>query len=197
LRDQLLNILLAGRDTTSSLLSSVFYFLARDKRVWVTLRKEILGRFGNGVEKGADINFQSMKDLPYLRYVINEGKSIMDDFRIKEKQDLVSDLSQHCDCFLQFQPTPVVPSRTQVSLSAVVRTVDPRFSSRRAPASDIPCGHFTDALISGVLTPMNFALRDGLSSPPRDGSICPSTEDPVSALDVRSSPFSQWIYTIY
>lgn len=77
LRDQLVNILLAGRDTTSSLLSSVFYFLARDKRVWDTLRKEILGRFGNGIEKGADINFASMKDLPYLRYVINEALRLL------------------------------------------------------------------------------------------------------------------------
>lgn len=33
LRDQLLNILLAGRDTTASLLSSVFYELAGNPKV--------------------------------------------------------------------------------------------------------------------------------------------------------------------
>ncbi|KAJ9311861.1 hypothetical protein DTO271D3_7855 [Paecilomyces variotii] len=77
LRDQMLNILLAGRDTTSSLLSSVFYFLARNKRAWDTLREEIVERFGTDAEKGADINFHSMKDLPYLRYVVNEALRLL------------------------------------------------------------------------------------------------------------------------
>ncbi|KAL1999931.1 hypothetical protein VTN02DRAFT_3787 [Thermoascus thermophilus] len=71
LRDQLLNILLAGRDTTSSLLSSVFYFLSHHPAIWDTLRKEILDTFGAGGEK-EEINFRSLKDLPYLRYVLNE-----------------------------------------------------------------------------------------------------------------------------
>ena len=42
LRDQMLNILLAGRDTTGSLLSSSFFYLARNPRVLLKLRQQIL-----------------------------------------------------------------------------------------------------------------------------------------------------------
>lgn len=73
LRDQMLNILVAGRDTTSSLLGSVFYFLARHQRVFNTLRREILETFGDGNEKKEIIGFTSLKDLQYLRFVINES----------------------------------------------------------------------------------------------------------------------------
>lgn len=76
LRDQLLNILLAGRDTTSSLLSSVFYLLARDHRVWEKLRREILNNFGTINEPKREITFSSLKDIPYLRYVLDESMCV-------------------------------------------------------------------------------------------------------------------------
>jgi cytochrome P450 len=74
LRDQLLNILLAGRDTTASLLSSVFYFLARDQAAWKKLREEIIHAFGKG-KASSGITFSSLKQLTYLRYVVNESES--------------------------------------------------------------------------------------------------------------------------
>ncbi|KAB8275173.1 cytochrome P450 [Aspergillus minisclerotigenes] len=72
LRDNLLNILLAGRDTTSSLLSSTFYYLARHPRVWRKLRDQIVAHFGTNSEPLADLTQASLKALPYLRYVLNE-----------------------------------------------------------------------------------------------------------------------------
>ncbi|KAL7276843.1 Protein kinase alk2 [Rhizina undulata] len=68
LRDQVLNLLLAGRDTTASLLGWIFYFLARDERVWKKLREEVLNDFGK--EKPT---YQGMKDTVYLKWVINEA----------------------------------------------------------------------------------------------------------------------------
>lgn len=41
LTDQLLNILLAGRDTTAGLLSITFHQLARHPEVWNTLQQEV------------------------------------------------------------------------------------------------------------------------------------------------------------
>ncbi|KAH7378645.1 putative cytochrome P450 alkane hydroxylase [Cadophora sp. MPI-SDFR-AT-0126] len=73
LRDQLLNILLAGRDTTASLLSSVFYELARNPKVWAILRNEIVERFGTAKKPKAEISFTALKDIPYLRYVLDEA----------------------------------------------------------------------------------------------------------------------------
>lgn len=73
LRDQMLNILLAGRDTTASLLSSVFYLLARNPKVWAKLRSEIINKFGTLNEPRDEITFASLKDVTYLRYVLDEG----------------------------------------------------------------------------------------------------------------------------
>ncbi|KAJ5691960.1 hypothetical protein N7462_001383 [Penicillium macrosclerotiorum] len=71
LRDNMLNILLAGRDTTASLLSSTFFYLARYPQVWNRLRREIVEAFGDSNNSG-EITQTKLKDIPYLRYVLNE-----------------------------------------------------------------------------------------------------------------------------
>lgn len=74
LRDQLLNILLAGRDTTASLLGFTFILLAKHPRVFNKLRGEILDAFGTGKDgNGKQPTFSGLKDVTYLRYVLNEG----------------------------------------------------------------------------------------------------------------------------
>ncbi|KAL2832481.1 cytochrome P450 [Aspergillus cavernicola] len=77
LRDSMLNILLAGRDTTSSLLSSVFYFLARHPAIWEKLRHAIVDEFGDSQNPKADITHARLKDIPYLRYVLNEALRLL------------------------------------------------------------------------------------------------------------------------
>lgn len=74
LRDESLNIMLAGRSTTASLLLSIFYELARNPDVWQRLRTEVLSCFGNGElpEELASLTFENLKRCVYLRYVINE-----------------------------------------------------------------------------------------------------------------------------
>lgn len=69
LNDQALNILLAGRDTTASLLSFAFYELSVNPRIFNKLREAIFESFGDGTE----ITFESLKRCDYLRYVINES----------------------------------------------------------------------------------------------------------------------------
>lgn len=76
LRDNMLNILLAGRDTTASLLSSVFFYLSRHPAVWNKLRSVVLEEFGDAEKPKGDITHARLKDLPYLRYVLNEGSNI-------------------------------------------------------------------------------------------------------------------------
>ena len=73
LRDNMLNILLAGRDTTASLLSSAFFYLARHPHVWNRLRREIIDEFGDSGQPKAEITQAKLKDIPYLRYVLNES----------------------------------------------------------------------------------------------------------------------------
>lgn len=68
-RSELLNILLAGRDTTASLLSLCFHQLARHKDVWAKLRHEIIENIGDRKP-----TYEDIKSLKYLRYVLNESE---------------------------------------------------------------------------------------------------------------------------
>ncbi|KAJ5110578.1 hypothetical protein N7532_001113 [Penicillium argentinense] len=72
LRDNMLNILLAGRDTTASLLSSTFFYLAQYPAVWERLRREIVDEFGDVRNPKCEITQAKLKDVKYLRYVLNE-----------------------------------------------------------------------------------------------------------------------------
>ena len=73
LQDQLLNILVAGRDTTAGLLSFVFFELARNPEVLAKLRQEIGSKFGLGKDaKVEEITFESLKNCEYLKAVLNE-----------------------------------------------------------------------------------------------------------------------------
>lgn len=73
LRDQLLNIMIAGRDTTAGLMSFCFYELAKRPDVWAKLKAEVYEKFGLGKDvRSEEINFESLKKCTYLKYFINE-----------------------------------------------------------------------------------------------------------------------------
>ena len=68
IRSELLNVLLAGRDTTASLLSNTWFFLARRPDIWKTLQAEVHD-LGNELP-----TFAQVKEMKYLRQVLNECK---------------------------------------------------------------------------------------------------------------------------
>jgi cytochrome P450 len=72
LRSQLLNILLAGRDTTASLLSWSMLMLARHPAVFQKLRATILADFGPYSPNYDNITFSALKACRYLQYFMNE-----------------------------------------------------------------------------------------------------------------------------
>lgn len=67
LRDESLNILLAGRDTTASLLSHTFHVLARRPDIVKKLKAEVdeLG--------GKKPTYETLKSMKYLKYLLNES----------------------------------------------------------------------------------------------------------------------------
>lgn len=67
IRDQLLNMLLASRDTTSVTLSFIVYFMALDPRITKRLREEVLEYCPNDVPTPGEI-----KNMKYMRAVIDE-----------------------------------------------------------------------------------------------------------------------------
>ncbi|ORY63317.1 putative cytochrome P450 alkane hydroxylase [Pseudomassariella vexata] len=60
LRDELLNVLLAGRDTTASLLANMLFILARRPDVWAKLRAEVAG-LGGEVP-----TYETLRNLKYV-----------------------------------------------------------------------------------------------------------------------------------
>ena len=113
LRAELLNILLAGRDTTASLLSDTWFVLARRPDIWAKLRKEVdaLG--------GEKPTYQQIKDMKYLRWVFNECKHRL--------ADLYFDLAK------SYRSTAPLPgSRRQLSLRRSRHRLTPWRRRRRA-----------------------------------------------------------------
>lgn len=68
LTDQLLNMLLAGRDTTASLLSITFFILAREPDVWNKLRAEVQ-KLGHRKP-----SYEELHSMTYLTWVLNESR---------------------------------------------------------------------------------------------------------------------------
>ncbi|KAM3475810.1 hypothetical protein MY5147_003562 [Beauveria neobassiana] len=73
LRSQLINILLAGRDTTASTLGWFFHIMgqARNAHIYKRLRQAILDEFGT-YRNPKPITFEGLKNLTYLQWCINE-----------------------------------------------------------------------------------------------------------------------------
>ncbi|KAI9743439.1 MAG: hypothetical protein M1835_002900, partial [Candelina submexicana] len=66
IRDEVISILLAGRDTTASLLTTSFHVLSRRPDVWRKLQTEIL-ELG-----GSPPDYETLRNMKYLKYFINE-----------------------------------------------------------------------------------------------------------------------------
>lgn len=67
LQSETLNVLLAGRDTTASLLSHTFFELARNPEVWQKLQSEVS-------ELGGQVpDYETLKSLKYVKWVLNES----------------------------------------------------------------------------------------------------------------------------
>lgn len=73
LRSEVLNILLAGRDTTASTLGWFFWTMAHDKNkhTYQRLRTIILDEFGT-YDNPKPITFETLKNCEYLQWCLNE-----------------------------------------------------------------------------------------------------------------------------
>ncbi|KAG1856281.1 cytochrome P450 [Suillus tomentosus] len=68
IRDEILNIMIAGRDTTAATLTFVIYMLTQHPDVLHRLREEILSKVGSSRRP----TYDDMRDMKYMRAVINE-----------------------------------------------------------------------------------------------------------------------------
>ncbi|KAF9220585.1 cytochrome P450 monooxygenase CYP63 [Gyrodon lividus] len=81
IRDQLLNILLAARDTTACLLTYITYFLALHPKIASKLRDEVLDVCGHGLP-----TYENIKKLKYMRAVIDETLRLFPPVPLNQRQ---------------------------------------------------------------------------------------------------------------
>ncbi|KAI8243622.1 Cytochrome P450 monooxygenase fsdH [Colletotrichum sp. SAR 10_96] len=67
LRDQIVNMLLAARDTTAGLLAFTFFMLARKPEVWKKLRADVLEHYTE------PLTYDAVQEMTYLRFVLQEN----------------------------------------------------------------------------------------------------------------------------
>lgn len=71
LRSELLNILLAGRDTTAGLLTNAWHVLSKRRDIWEKLKAEVDGLGGERPD------YATIKDMKYLKWLLNETLRVM------------------------------------------------------------------------------------------------------------------------
>ncbi|KAK0347076.1 hypothetical protein LTR91_012940 [Friedmanniomyces endolithicus] len=70
IRSELLNVLLAGRDTTASLLTNAWFMLSKRDDVWNRLQAEV------STLHGEQPSFDQLKDMKYLKAFLNETQRL-------------------------------------------------------------------------------------------------------------------------
>jgi cytochrome P450 len=84
IRSELLNILLAGRDTVASLLSNIIWELPRHPSVLGKLRTEIEDTVGDAAP-----TYEQLKDMKYLKAIVNESQRLYPIVPINSREALV------------------------------------------------------------------------------------------------------------
>ena len=125
IRDETLNILLAGRDTTASLLSNLWFMLAKEPEVYKKLRAEV------DELNGEQPSYESWRNMKYIKYTVQESKSNLST-TIKERPSLIAD--QLSASSPQSPSSASSPSKTQSCPTAVVKTASNPSSSPKATA---------------------------------------------------------------
>lgn len=93
IRSELLNILLAGRDTTASLLSNAWLSISKDARIWSRLQREI-GSLVMPIGENRPL-FEELKDMKYLRATLNESLRVHPVVPANSRQAIVDTVLPH------------------------------------------------------------------------------------------------------
>jgi cytochrome P450 len=90
IRAELLNLLLAGHDTTASLLSNILWEIPRHPHVIKRLQYEIAEHIGSAVP-----SYEHLKNMKYLKAVINESQRLYPVVPFNSREALVDTVIPH------------------------------------------------------------------------------------------------------
>ena len=184
LRSQILNILLAGRDTTASLLGWTFWLLAKNPAIYTKLRQTILEEFGT-YKQPKEITFSGLKGCQYLQWVLNESLRLHPVVPLNSRQ-AVRDTTLPVGGGPDGKAPVFVSKGTEVMYSVSFCCRSPtRNRQLITPKRFTPC---TTAKTCGARTLTSSAPTAGAAAAPA-GSTCHSTAARASAS--ASSSLSQ------
>ncbi|KAM6491100.1 cytochrome P450 monooxygenase pc-1 [Amanita muscaria] len=113
IKDETLNIMIAGRDTTAGTLTFLIYLLAMHPHVMARLRQEILEQVGPTKMPEQD----KIKDMKYLRAVINETLRLFPVVPFNVRESVKAALWPHPD---PNQRPYYIPAGTKIAYSVFV-----------------------------------------------------------------------------
>lgn len=125
IRDEALNIILAGRDTTASLLSNLWFVLAKEPAVYKKLRAEV------DELNGEQPSYETLRNMKYIKYTVQESKH-QPTTTIFQRSSLT--LNQPSAFFPQSPSSANSPSKTPSSPTAAAKTASNPSSSPKATA---------------------------------------------------------------
>ena len=170
LRDQLLSVFTAGHESTAIITSHVFFLLSRHPATWQRLHAEVLSL--NDMRP----NFEQLKSMTYLRWVINESKTPL----LSLSSPSSSRNQQPRNRLTAFQPFASFPwslpipgkhLMTPYSPPAAASQAVPLYSFPKAPSSPQTAMSCTAASTSLATTPKNLDPSDGRRGG-RAGTTC-------------------------
>ncbi|KAJ7292238.1 cytochrome P450 [Mycena rebaudengoi] len=146
LRDEILNIVVAGRDTTATLLTFAIYMLAEHPKALAKLRQEILNKVGSTRRPTHD----DFKELKYLRAVLNETLRLYPPVPLNTRTCQQSTLFQSSDG----GPPIYVPAGTRCPYGMIV--MQRRTDLWGPDALEFDPDRFLDERLHKYLTPNPF-----------------------------------------
>ncbi|KAH7926998.1 cytochrome P450 [Leucogyrophana mollusca] len=147
LKDEILNIMIAGRDTTAATLTFVVYLLCTHPHVLSRLREEVYTKIGPTSRP----TYDSIREMKYLRAVINETLRLFPavPFNVRE--------SVNATTWPSADPTEkplYIPAKTSVSYSVFL--MHRRKDLWGPDAEDFDPDRFLDERLHKYLTPRPF-----------------------------------------
>jgi len=176
IRSELLNILLAGRDTTAGLLSNTLHVLARRPDIWAKLKDEV------DQLQGKRPDYETLRNMKYLKNVLNECKCFRVKYLPKSKNSTADFSPQLCVCTPRCLRIYASPTGTQPFPREAGRMASLRYSSPKVRLSPTVSTACTDARTYTEKMQTSTGRSAGRRCGPA-GATCRSMAGRGSALD--------------
>ncbi|KAG9217631.1 hypothetical protein CCMSSC00406_0003680 [Pleurotus cornucopiae] len=149
LRGEVLNIMIAGRDTTAATLTAILYFLSTHPAVFARLRNEVIEKVGTSRRP----TFENIREMKFLRAVINETLRLYPIVPFNVRTSIQPTVWTSPD---PNEKPLYIPAKTKLSYSVML--MHRRKDLWGQDAEEFDPDRFLDARLNKYLIPNSFAF---------------------------------------